>query len=125
MQRAWPPQGGEAGFCLCPPCRALRPIQLPPHTASLGVDVAYNLSPTPTQGAPGLWMGSSWQPGPQVCRLSPMSYVRQHQGLPALTALPLDYPEPASHPISCSLPLLRDPRGFQDHQDPLECLDCR
>lgn len=43
-----------------------------PCSPALGVDVAYNLSPsfatpTPTQGAPGLWMGSSWQPGPQVC----------------------------------------------------------
>uniref|UniRef100_A0A452FV55 Collagen alpha-1(XVI) chain n=1 Tax=Capra hircus TaxID=9925 RepID=A0A452FV55_CAPHI len=41
-----------------------------PRSPALGVDVAYNLSPsfatpTPTQGAPGLWMGSSWQPGPQ------------------------------------------------------------
>lgn len=51
-----------------------------PRSPALGVDVAYNLSPsfatpTPTQGAPGLWMGSSWQPGPQVCRLSPLSLL--------------------------------------------------
>lgn len=67
-----------------------------PCSPALGVDVACNLSPsfatpTPTQGAPGLWMGSSWQPGPQVCvacLLCLSACPPAPRGLPTLTLLP-------------------------------------
>lgn len=72
------------------------PRQLPPHAAlrlvwTLPVTSPLLLRPpTPTQGAPGLWMGSSWQPGPQVCRLSPLFLLVSASalGLPTLASLP-------------------------------------
>lgn len=93
------PTRGEAWILASPGASGQEPLpgfvsQPAPFPCSsvLGVDVAYNLSPsfatpTPTQGAPGLWMGSSSQPGPQVC-VACLLCLASCRGFPTLTLLP-------------------------------------
>lgn len=93
------PTGGEVWILASPGASGREPLPgfvfqpAPfPCNSVLGVGVVCNLSPsfatpTPTQGAPGLWMGSSSQPGPQVC-VACLLCLASCRGFPALTLLP-------------------------------------